>query len=119
MAVRSGAPLSRCATAPPDGGSDCDDAEGLLWHYLRRRQLGGHKFRRQHPVGPYVADFACLARRLVIELDGGQHMEQLAYDRARDEYLRERGFRVLRFWNDDVMRRMDDVLDAIAVALDG
>ncbi len=95
------------------------DAEGLLWHYLRRRQLGGHKFRRQHPVGPFVADFACLAGRVVIELDGGQHTDQLAYDRARDEYFRERGFHVLRFWNDDVMRRMDAVLDAIAVALDG
>ena len=70
------------------------------------------------PRRPYVATSRA-AGRVVIELDGGQHTDQLAYDRARDEYFRERGFHVLRFWNDDVMRRMDDVLDAIAVALDG
>ncbi|HKU97793.1 MAG TPA: endonuclease domain-containing protein [Vineibacter sp.] len=90
------------------------DAERHLWKHLRRRQLGGYRFRRQVPIGTYVADFACLERSLVIELDGSQHAErEVAHDRARDDYLERRGFRVLRFWNNDVSHRLDDVIDTI------
>ena len=78
------------------------DAEGLLWHYLRRKQLGGYKFRRQQPIGPYVADFACMSEKLLVELDGGQHAERAAHDRRRTEFLESKGFRVLRFWNHEM-----------------
>ncbi len=91
------------------------DAERKIWHHLRNRALMGHKFRRQYPVGPYVVDFACLARGLVVEIDGGQHHE--AVDAARTRYLERCGFRLLRFWNNDVFERQDAVLAAIFHAL--
>ncbi|WP_422000493.1 endonuclease domain-containing protein [Reyranella sp.] len=93
------------------------DAEYLLWKHLRRRQLAGFRFRRQHPVGSFVSDFACLEARLIVELDGSQHVEQSNYDLRRDAYLRARGFRVLRFWNSDVIARTARVLDTIFEAL--
>ena len=89
------------------------DAEGLLWHYLRDRRLAGHKFRRQHPLGNYVADFACLPKRLIVELDGGQHGEQQDYDQQRDAYLHAQGFRVLRFWNHEVLENCHEALQRI------
>ncbi|MFO1155681.1 MAG: DUF559 domain-containing protein [Rhodospirillales bacterium] len=92
------------------------DAEARLWRPLRRRGLGGGKFRRQHPLGPYVADFVCLQARLVIELDGGQHGDAETVS-ARTRLLQARGFRVLRFWNGDVLRQPEAVLAAIAAAL--
>lgn len=73
----------------------------------------GLKFKRQKPLGPYIVDFVCLECFLVIELDGGQHMEQVDGDRERDEYLRERGYRVLRFWNHQVLGEMEAVLERI------
>ena len=93
------------------------DAERLLWSRLRRRQLAGFKFRRQHQVGLYICDFACLDRRLVVELDGSQHAESLAYDARRDRFLKSAGFRVLRFWNNEVIARPEDVLETIFAAL--
>ena len=93
------------------------DAELLLWRHLRRRQLDGRKFRRQHPLGPYVVDFVCLEARLVLELDGGQHAEQVGRDQRRDAWLGERGFRVLRFWNHDVLLRTEAVLEVILAEL--
>lgn len=93
------------------------DAEQHLWSRLRRRQLLGFKFRRQVPVGPYIADFACVEAKLIVELDGGQHIDAKASDEARTRFLESRGFRVLRFWNNDVLRRTDDVLDEILRAL--
>lgn len=93
------------------------DAERFLWSRLRRRQLGNWHFRRQRPIGPYVCDFVCLEARLIVELDGSQHAEQMTYDAIRDAYLRHYGYRVLRFWNGDVMVRMDDVLETIFEAL--
>ena len=93
------------------------DAEGLLWYYLRDRQLGGHKFRRQQPIGNYIADFVCLSKKLIVELDGGQHDEQRAYDRERDACLHEQGFRVLRFWNNEVIGNCHGVLERIYNAL--
>jgi very-short-patch-repair endonuclease len=87
-------------------------AEDKLWHELRNRRLDGIKFRRQVPVGSYVADFACLEARLIVEIDGSQHADS-AYDGRRDAELRQRGFRVLRFWNDDVLRDLNSVCDTI------
>ena len=97
---------------------DMTDAERLLWRTLRMRHLGGFKFRRQHPVGPYVVDFACLAARLVIEVDGGQHAG-LASDVGRDAYLCRSGYRVLRFWNNDVLANIEGVCDVILHRLTG
>ena len=97
--------------------SEATDAEVLLWSRLRRRQLGGFRFRRQHPIGPYVADFACLSERLLIELDGGQHGERAQYDKKRARELQQRGFRTLRFWNDDVFHDIDTVVERIAAEL--
>ena len=92
------------------------DAEQRLWYHLRNRALMGFKFRRQHPVGPYVVDFACLEVGLVVELDGGQHACD-PRDAPREAFLEARGFRVLRFWNNDVLQQAEDVLSAIHEAL--
>ncbi|WP_040577243.1 DUF559 domain-containing protein [Methylopila sp. M107] len=89
------------------------DAERALWRLLRDRRLEGVEFRRQVPIGPYVADFACASARLVIELDGGQHAESQA-DARRDEALRRLGWRVARFWNDEALRNREGVLLRIA-----
>ncbi|MBX7104181.1 MAG: endonuclease domain-containing protein [Gemmataceae bacterium] len=93
------------------------DAERRLWSLLRDRQLTGWKFRRQVPVGPYVADFACLERRLIVELDGSQHVEQSDYDAERSTWLVEQGFAVVRFWNHQVFEEPDAVVEAIWQAL--
>ena len=93
------------------------NAEDLLWHYLRNKQLAGHKFRRQQPIGPYIADFACLSEKLLIELDGGQHAERTASDARRDGFLQEKGYRVLRFWNHEVFDNCFGVLESIYAAL--
>ena len=85
------------------------DVERRLWRHLRQRQLGGCKFRRQVTIGPYVVDFACLEKRLVLEVDGGQHCDSRT-DPIRDGYLRGRGFRVLRFWNHDVLENIEGVV---------
>jgi very-short-patch-repair endonuclease len=92
------------------------DAERKLWAHLRSRQLKGAKFRRQHPIGPYIADFACVEAKLIIELDGGGHDrdEQLHADEVRSAYLESCGYRVVRFWNNEVMENIDGVLEQIA-----
>ncbi|HEY1931803.1 MAG TPA: DUF559 domain-containing protein [Acetobacteraceae bacterium] len=93
---------------------DMTDAECRLWLLLRNRRLAGCKFRRQHPIGPYIADFACLARRLIVEADGRQHGGlRLASDRHRDAWLQEEGWRVVRFTNEDILRHQADVLEEI------
>jgi adenine-specific DNA-methyltransferase len=93
---------------------DATDAERRLWRSLRSNQMG-FAFRRQHPIGPYIADFACLTAQLVIELDGGGHCEPAAmdYDKERDDYLRARGFRVVRISNREVLVNLDGVLREI------
>jgi very-short-patch-repair endonuclease len=93
------------------------DAERRLWSRLRHRQLYGHKFRRQVPVGPYIVDFACVQNGLIVEVDGGQHADEVPYDERRSMVLKRRGYRVLRFWNGDVLGRTDDVVEAIVGAL--
>jgi very-short-patch-repair endonuclease len=93
------------------------DAERLLWRYLRNRQLCGHKFRRQQIVGPYVVDFVCLEKKLIVELDGGQHMENAASDSERTAFLQSQEFRVARFWNNEVLANIEGVLCSITSAL--
>ncbi|MBI4227367.1 MAG: endonuclease domain-containing protein [Candidatus Omnitrophica bacterium] len=93
------------------------DAEQLLWQRLRDRQCFGAKFRRQHPVGRWIADFCCLEHRLVIEIDGGQHAIRQRHDQYRDAGLQERGYRVLRFWNHEVLVNCEGVLIAIGEVL--
>ena len=85
------------------------DAERVLWKLLRGRQLEGYKFRRQHPIGRYIVDFACVEHRLVLEADGGQHMDNPA-DATRTLWLNEAGWRVVRFWNNDIVSNPEGVL---------
>ncbi|MGH8120224.1 MAG: endonuclease domain-containing protein, partial [Gammaproteobacteria bacterium] len=89
------------------------DAEQMLWQALRQRQLKNYKFRRQYPYGDYVLDFVCLEAKLVIEVDGGQHQEQFGYDIKRTRWLEHQGFQVLRFWNNEVMFDLDNVLEVV------
>ena len=88
-------------------------AESLLWNVLGAKRLSGLKFRRQHPISPFIADFACVAQRLIVELDGGYHDYQYENDASRQKYLEGRGGRVLRYANEDVL---DDV-EAVAIAI--
>ena len=93
------------------------DAERRLWFQVCNRHLAGYRFRRQHPIGPYFADFACVERHLVVELDGGQHLAGQAADRRRTADLQHRGWRVIRFWDDDVLKHPQLVLEAILLEL--
>jgi very-short-patch-repair endonuclease len=93
------------------------DAERHLWRYLRRHTFGA-SFRKQVPIGSFVVDFACLSRRLVIEIDGGQNLEN-AEDLRRDRWLRDQGYRVLRFWNHEVLTNVEGVLQVIASKVGG
>ncbi|TCV80028.1 MULTISPECIES: endonuclease domain-containing protein [Methylomonas] len=93
------------------------DAEKLLWYRLRNRQLAGCKFRRQQVIGPYIADFLCLEPKLIIELDGGQHATQQDQDEQRTRFLESLGYRVLRFWNHDVIRDIESVLETIRLVV--
>jgi very-short-patch-repair endonuclease len=86
------------------------DAESILWRHLRGRRFANCKFKRQQPLGPYVVDFVCFAMRVVVEVDGGQHLLSES-DAARDAWLRQQGFKVLRFWNNDVLLRTESVLE--------
>ncbi|MBP7798145.1 MAG: endonuclease domain-containing protein [Thermoanaerobaculaceae bacterium] len=95
------------------------DVERRLWKDLRGRKFLGFKFRRQHPIGCYVVDFVCLEARVVVELDGGQHATRTDYDATRSAFLKERGFRVLRFWNFEVNRNRRGVLETVLGALEG
>jgi len=93
-------------------------AELKLWHYLQRGQVGGYKFRRQHAIRPFIADFCCVPKRMVIEVDGGQHVDQAEYDADRTRFLENLGYRVLRFWNNDVEQNIDGVVEVIRQALE-
>ena len=89
------------------------DAERCLWRLLRNRSIAGCKFRRQHPVGPYICDFVSIDRQLVIEVDGGQHALQVEKDDARSAYLESKGYTVMRFWNHEVLTETEAVLERI------
>jgi very-short-patch-repair endonuclease len=99
--------------------SEMTDAERVLWRRLRSRQMEGAKFRRQEPIGPYVVDFVSVQERLIVEIDGGQHNEENARqrDQKRTEWLRENGYRIIRFWNNDVLENTEGVLEAIRETL--
>lgn len=92
------------------------DAEQLLWRHLRAHRLNGQKFRRQQPIGSYVVDFVHLGSKLIVEADGGQH-NQSESDAVRDEWLTSQGFKIMRFWNNDILSNTDAVLTAILDAL--
>ena len=94
------------------------DAEQKLWQKLRNKQIDGNKFRRQFILGNYIVDFICLDKRLIIEVDGGQHMDNAGYDSQRGEWLSKQNFKVLRFWNNQVLNEMDSVLEVIAKNLE-
>ena len=94
------------------------DAEQRLWYYLRNRRFGGYKFRRQVPMGPYIADFVCMSSRLVVEIDGGQHADRAAADARRTRYLEDHGYRVVRFWNNEVTENLDGVLQTLMAELE-
>ena len=89
------------------------DAERHLWRHLRNSQVLKSKFRRQEVLGNYIVDFVCLAPKLIVELDGGQHLEQRRYDKERSHYLTELGYEVIRFWNDEVLNQTEAVLAKI------
>jgi len=88
-------------------------AEKKLWSRLRAHRLGGVGFRRQHAIGNYITDFCAPSKKLIIELDGSQHLEQKEYDAERTAYLESKGYRVLRFYNNDVMKNIDKMLEVI------
>jgi very-short-patch-repair endonuclease len=89
------------------------DAENLLWRHLRAKQLEGVKFRRQAPLGNYIVDFVSFERKVIIEIDGGHHALQEEKDRVRDDWLKNQGFKILRFWNNEVLRELDGVIEVI------
>jgi adenine-specific DNA-methyltransferase len=94
------------------------DAEVNLWMRLRGNQLGGHYFRRQVPMGSYIVDFVCVKAHLIIEVDGSQHLKAAKHDEQRTAWLQSRGYRVLRFWDNDVLQHQNAVLESIRLALE-
>jgi very-short-patch-repair endonuclease len=97
--------------------SNLTDAERRLWQSLKRRQIAGVKFRRQQPIGPFIVDFVCFDPRVIVEVDGGQHAERLHDDEKRTRWLEAQGYRVLRFWNNDVLANTEAVAQAIVDAV--
>ena len=89
------------------------DTEKFLWRSLKSKQLNGLRFRRQAPIGPYIVDFVCFERRVIVECDGGQHAFQIQRDKERDQWFDNEGYRVLRFWDSDVLKNPEGVLEAI------
>ena len=110
-------PVDGVKSYAQDLRNNATQPERVLWNRLRRRQLGDFKFRRQHEIGRYVCDFVCLEASLIVELDGGQHVIDAPYDANRDAFLRSAGFRVLRFWNRDVLSQTDSAVETIYEAL--
>jgi len=92
-------------------------AELRLWSHLRLKNLDGARFRRQYPIEGYIVDFCCIRKRLIVEVDGSQHADNAAYDERRTQILERQGFRVLRFWNGEVMQNIGGVVEAILAAL--
>jgi len=92
-------------------------AERKLWSVLRGNKLNGVSFRRQHAIGNYIVDFVSIKKKLIIELDGSQHLEQTEYDEERTRYLESQGYKIIRFWNNQVEKEMDGVVQAIEIAL--
>ncbi|MBC7109313.1 MAG: endonuclease domain-containing protein [Methanomassiliicoccales archaeon] len=97
------------------------EAERLLWYHLRNRRLAGFKFRRQVPIGPYIVDFLCPEKRVIVEIDGGQHNfpDERSRDLERTRFLESKGYKVLRFWNNEVLGNPEGVLSVILEACQG
>ena len=95
--------------------------ERILWHFLRKKSINGLKFRRQYPIGSYIVDFICNEKKLIIEIDGGQHNEDknLIYDQERTKYLETKGYKVIRFWNHDIENNIEGVYREILKYLIG
>lgn len=89
------------------------EAEKRLWYFLRDRRLSGHKFSRQYVIKPYIVDFVCREKQLILEIDGGQHANNFLYDEQRTLFLQAQGFQLLRFWNNEVLKNTDGVLESI------
>lgn len=119
-----GVNLMNAHRTPPDAiqkartlRSNMTDVERVVWQAIRGAQMDGYKFRRQFAIGKYIADFACIEKKLVIELDGGQHQYHQDYDEQRSAFIQEQGWQVLRFWNNDVLENLDGVLHRISEKL--
>lgn len=93
------------------------DAERKLWYLLKNRNFSGYKFRRQFSIGPYIVDFCCMKRRLIVELDGSQHVLKANQDKKRTTYLENQGYKVIRFWDDEVFKKTNSVLEKILLEL--
>ena len=93
------------------------EAEKKIWSMLRRHRFSGKKFKRQQPIGHYIVDFVCFERQLIIEIDGGQHSDNVEKDQQRDDWLITQGYKVLRFWNNDVIKNIETVLEVIRLNL--
>ena len=91
------------------------EQEKILWQLLRKKSINNLKFRRQYAIGNYIVDFVCHEKKLIIEIDGGQHNEEknIAYDKERTKYLKTKGFKVIRFWNDEIKTNLDGVYEEI------
>ncbi len=89
------------------------DAEGKIWQQLRLRNIDGNKFRRQHPIGNYIADFVCTEKKLIVELDGSQHQENKEYDEKRTQFFEGKGYRVIRFWDNEALQDSEAVMKVI------
>jgi very-short-patch-repair endonuclease len=113
------ASLRNSANAPKakELRSDMPDAESRLWYHLRARRFEGWKFRREVPMGDYIVDFLCEEARLIVEVDGGQHAERIARDATRTRWLEGQGYRVVRYWNNDVLGNIEGVLETLSLAL--
>jgi very-short-patch-repair endonuclease len=92
------------------------DTEQLLWRHLRAKHFGGLKFRRQQPIGTYIVDFVCFEKKIIVELDGGQHTqpEEMRNDRIRDQWFETQGYKILRFWDNEVLTNTQGVLEVIS-----
>ena len=93
------------------------EAELRLWYLLRAHRFMDLKFKRQKPIGRYIVDFVCVERLLIVELDGGQHAEQVGYDQQRDAWWRGQGYTILRFWNNEVMQQLEEVMEQIRITI--
>jgi very-short-patch-repair endonuclease len=93
------------------------DAEHRIWYFLRDRRLKGYKFARQYIIGPYITDFICRDKKIILEVDGGQHSEAIAYDTKRTQFLEKQGYKVIRVWNNEVFKNIEGVLETLLVAL--
>ena len=89
------------------------DAEAKIWRLVRAKQIEGLKFRRQHPIQQYIVDFICPERKLIIELDGGQHAQAIEYDEKRTQFLESKGYTVIRFWNNEVLTNIEGVYEVL------